>query len=122
MKFVAFIVFIFSIGTALPDTLSWPNLASFEFTSGRAATEADVEAGRAAFVIKIDGEPAGDPIDIQIPQFAYHITGETKIPVVIIQAESNSGVEAVGYIIIESRAIGAGLLTEFELLGADAPE
>ena len=98
---------------------SWPELSEVEFVSGRAATEADTEAGRAAFVIKIGGKVSGEPLDIAVPQYAYHLDGDIRTPVVIIQAEQGSGVSALGFLNIETQEIGAGLVTEFELLGTD---
>lgn len=68
------------------------------------------------------------PLRIRIPQYAWHKQGETKIPVVVIQAERidiNRGGEAVQMTTVA--AVGPDgkkfidLLTNFELLGAVPP-
>ncbi len=112
---------LLTLGLAMPVNAdsSWPELAEVGFVSGRAATDADAEAGRAAFVIKIDDKVIGEPLDIAVPQYAYHLDGDIRTPVVIIQAEQAGGVSALGFLNIETLEIGAGLVTEFELLGTD---
>jgi hypothetical protein len=80
--------------------------------SGRAATEEDVEAGRAVFAV------GGEPVDLDLPSCA--IVREEGIgeptAVVIIQAERVEGSVIVGFRLIDG---GDGLapLDDVELLG-----
>ena len=62
-----------------------PQLTSVGFVSGRAATEADVKAGKAVFVLKDGERTIGRPINIQLPHYAYFLDGGKKVPVVINQ-------------------------------------
>jgi len=66
-------------------TAGWPDLELIAHVSGRVATTKDMDSGAAAFVIPVDSIP----IDMVIPQYAYHIDEEDglKYPCVVIQAE-----------------------------------
>lgn len=122
MRILAVILFLISTSVLATDT-TWPNLADIGHVKGRAATEDDVRQGKAAFVIKVAGIPAGTPLNIQIPQYAVHVEEGTakETPVVVIQAEENQGVQAVGYVVVGEGAIGASLLRELRLLGTEPP-
>ena len=103
----------------------WPSLEDVDSVSGRAATKADVQAGRAVFLLQSEGDvSAGTPLDIEIPQYAYHVDEETseRTAVVIIQAEEMADKSVVGALDVTSGQFIAALLSEFELLGSDAPE
>jgi len=101
----------------------WPPLANYPAISGRAATVADVDAGRAAFVLQDAGKPIGRPLDLKLPQYAYPLDAGTKQrkPCVIIQAEEARGQKLVGCRILPDGGLLAATLTEFELLGNKPP-
>jgi hypothetical protein len=110
-----------SASVVLAQSALWPPLPKDGFLVGRAATRADVEAQRAVFVAENNGVPLGKPLAIAIPQYAWHVDGSTRTPVIIIQAESAGGQSIVG----AKRANGqylAALLNEFELLGQERPK
>ena len=99
----------------------WPSLPSQGFITGRAATQADVNAGKAAFVAQVGNTIIGKPLPIAIPQYAYFTDGANKVPVIIIQAEEAQGQKLIG----ARRANGTdvvGVLTDFELLGNVRPK
>jgi len=76
----------------------WPDLPESGFISGQTADRAHVQAGKAVFVLELDGVPASKPVDIIIPQYAYHVDEETglKNPCIVIQAEALREVNSVG--------------------------
>ena len=102
------------------QSTSWPPLPKQGFITGRAATQADVAAGNAIFAAGAGETIVGTPLQISIPQYAYHNEAGKKVPVVIVQAEEVRGKRIVG-----AREFGgqelAGLLEEFELLGTSLP-
>lgn len=110
-----------SIGMA--SGVTWPDLPKDCFVHARAATQADMAKGCAAFVIGKKGVPGGTPLDIQIPQYAWHVDQASgkRSPVILIQAEESSGIKAVGYREVGSPGLGAALLTEMIPLGTDKP-
>jgi hypothetical protein len=101
----------------------WPDLPKNCFVSGRSATSVDVDAGCAAFLINVQGKAAGTPIKVDIPQYAFHIDEASgkETPVIIIQAEENGEVKAVGYKELGTDQLGAALLREVRLLGTKKP-
>lgn len=108
---------------ASADTIAWPDLPQTCFVSGRSATSADVDTGCAAFLINVKGKAAGTPIKLDIPQYALHIDEATgkETPVIIIQAEENGEIKAVGYRELGTDQLGAALLREVRLLGTRKP-
>jgi len=104
-------------------TTAWPDLSTECFVAGRPATQADAIRGCAAFVIRAKDGDTGTPLGIAIPQYALHIDAATgkATPVILIQAEENSGIKAVGYKVVGSGEIGAALLSEMHLLGKSKP-
>lgn len=106
------------------SNVAWPELPHTCFVKDRPATEEDVKKGCAAFVIKAHNQLAGTPLNIKIPQYAIHVDEKTgkEAPVVVIQAEENAGIQAVGYAEVGSSAIGAALLRELHLLGTVKPK
>lgn len=108
---------------AVADTITWPDLPKTCFVSGRAATNMDVDAGCAAFLINVKGRAAGTPIKMDIPQYALHIDEATgkETPVILIQAEQNGEIKAVGYKELGTEQLGAALLREVRLLGTQKP-
>ncbi|APG06559.1 hypothetical protein BJI69_14475 [Luteibacter rhizovicinus DSM 16549] len=101
----------------------WPELPKDCFVHARPATSADMKKGCAAFAIGNAGTSVGTPLDIKIPQYAWHVDKASgkKTPVILIQAEESSGIKAVGYRELDSPRLGAALLTEMILLGGDKP-
>lgn len=65
----------------------------------------------------------GTPLDIQIPEYAYHVDSASgkKTPVILLQAEEHSGIKAVGYREVGTSILGAALLSEMQLLGRNKP-
>lgn len=108
---------------ALAESISWPDLPDTCFVSGRSATSQDVDTGCAAFLINVKGKPAGTPIKLDIPQYAMHVDEGTgkETPVILIQAEENGDVKAVGYKELGTGQLGAALLREVRLLGTKKP-
>ncbi|QOQ72956.1 hypothetical protein IMF22_15640 [Pseudomonas poae] len=108
---------------AAADTIAWPDLPKSCFVSGRSATSADVDTGCAAFLINVQGKAAGTPIKLDIPQYAVHVDEATgkETPVIIIQAEENGEIKAVGYKELGTDQLGAALLREVRLLGTQKP-
>jgi hypothetical protein len=98
--------------------IDWPSLSEYNCTTGRPATEADVHAGRAVFVVS-----GGRPVPIRLPQYAFHIDQETRrrTPCIVIQAEEASGMKLVGCRELPAGPDAVGLLDEFELLGSHPP-
>jgi len=104
-------------------SMSWPELPSSGFVSGRFATEEDVEAGNAAFVLKAGNDYVGKPLTLEIPQYAIHTDPEsgTKTAGILIQAESAGDQQLVGLLVLRDDSFLAGTLPEFQLLGVRKP-
>jgi len=100
--------------------VKWPPLPKKEFLSGRAATKADVDSGRAAFVAMLDGKPVGKPLKIKLPQYAFHLDNGKKTPVILIQAEQMGDKMYAGARLLDGGEL-VGFLDEFELLGVTPP-
>jgi hypothetical protein len=64
----------------------WPPLPKSGFVAPRVATADDVEAGNAIFSISKDGS-VGRVAEIDVPQFAFYLDGQNKVPAIILQAE-----------------------------------
>jgi hypothetical protein len=91
------------------DVAKWRSTPA---VTGRAATDADVEAGRAVFAT------GGEPVELDLPSCA--IVSEEGIgeptPVIIIQAERlDDGTIAIGYRLVDGGS-GIATLEEVELL------
>ncbi|MDL2187256.1 hypothetical protein P5706_24045 [Pseudomonas sp. ChxA] len=108
---------------ALADTITWPDLPTTCFVSGRSATSVDIDSGCAAFTLNVQGKPAGAPIKVDVPQYALHVDEATgkETPVIIIQAEEQGETQIVGYQELGSDQLGAALLREVKLLGTQKP-
>jgi hypothetical protein len=101
---------------------TWPPLPATGFISGRAATDQDVAAGNAVFVLKAYGTYFGKPMDVVIPQYAYLTKrGEKPVPVIVVQAEVGGGIKLFGV-----RASDGDKSTardyELQLLGTKPPQ
>ena len=91
------------------DMKKWRETPS---VSGRAATDADVNAGHAVFAVN------GEPVDLDLPACA--IVSEEEVgeptPVILIQAERlEDGTVAVGYRFLDG-GTGIASLDDVELL------
>src|SRR5512138_404935 len=100
-------------------TAAWPQLPATGFTAGRAASKQDVNDGNAVFVAAArDGRVVGQPLTIEIPQYAIHVDAESgeRTKVIVVQAERAGGTDMVGYRTLSGQE-GVGTLAEFKLLG-----
>ncbi|MGC1252142.1 MAG: hypothetical protein WA889_14925 [Xanthobacteraceae bacterium] len=100
---------------------NWPPLPGTGFVSGRPATDEDVTAGNAVFVLKAYGTYFGKPMDIAVPQYAYLTkAGQKPVPVIVIQAEIGKGIKLFGV-----RGLDGDRSTardfELKLMGAQPP-
>lgn len=113
------------IGLPADESYVWPPLKDIDSVSGRPATKADIQVGRAGFLLQAqDGVSSGIPLRILIPQYAFHVDEESKekTAVVIIQAEQLQGQQIVAAVDVETDQALVGFLREFELLGTVAPD
>lgn len=115
-------IFIFSLfgvsQAGAADSVKWPLLSGVKHIKDRPATQKDVDAGNAVFAAVVKGQSVGKPIKMTIPQYAFHIDGKTKKPVIIIQAEDAQGIKMVGAIDLAGESLAA-TLKEFELIGTN---
>lgn len=98
------------------STLVWPPLPTAGFIAGRPATQADVDAGNAIFLLGDAARSTGTPLAIDIPQYALFDDEGIITVVVVVQAESEAGVSQIG----ARKADGTpliGLLGAFKLVG-----
>jgi hypothetical protein len=85
------------LGISAALAQAWPPLPTAGFISGRPATDADVAAGNAIFVLKAYGSYFGKPLDIVVPQYAYLTKrGAKPVPVIVVQAEVGKGMKVYG--------------------------
>jgi hypothetical protein len=78
--------------------LAWPELPENGFIVGRTANRKAVQDGNAVFVLEQDGVPASRPINMVVPQYAYHVDRATGkgTPCIVLQAEEFRGVQMIG--------------------------
>jgi hypothetical protein len=97
---------------SIDGSIDMKNWRQTPHVRGRAATDADVNAGRAVFAV------GGEPVDLDIPSCAIvteQDVGEPT-PVIIIQAERlEDNAVAVGYRFLDG-GTGIASLDEVELL------
>jgi hypothetical protein len=118
LKLVTLFV-ILGVSAALAQ--AWPPLPTTGFVSGRPATDQDVAAGNALFVLKAHGVYFGKPVAIVIPQYAYLLDkGDKPVPVIVIQAEQERSIKVFGV-----RGLDGDVFVvkepELKLLGAQPP-
>lgn len=99
---------------------SWPPLPASGFIAGRAATQADIQSGSAAFVMAQGAKTISTPLPLKIPQYAYLNQAGKRVPVILIQAEEANGMQVVGVLMADG-STSLGLLSELELLGSRLP-
>ncbi|WP_367188663.1 hypothetical protein [Burkholderia sp. Ed8] len=109
--------------SSLAEDVNWPELPKTCFVSQRPASVEDVSKGCAAFLIGGPERSVGMPLNIQIPQYAFHVDSTTgkKTAVIVLQAEERSGIKAVGFKEVQTSSIGAALLSEMQFLGTSKP-
>ena len=118
--------FLFALGVAAAAAaqtapVNWPPLPTKGFVSGRPATDKDVAAGNAVFVLKAYGTYFGKPMDIAIPQYAYFTKrSEKPEPVLVIQAEIGKGIKLFGVREFDGKTATARDY-ELQLLGTTPP-
>ena len=81
-------------GTAAGSSPAWPPLPSRGFITSRAADSADFENGDAIFVAAFDDRVIGQPIPIEVPQYAC--LRATRERVIVVQAEYAKGLKLYG--------------------------
>jgi hypothetical protein len=108
---------------SVAEIVDWPELPKPCFVSQRPANMEDVRKGCAAFLISGPERSLGLPLNIQIPEYAYHVDSASgkKTPVILLQPEEHSSIKAVGYREVGTSSIGAALLSEMQLLGTSKP-
>lgn len=98
------------------SSLVWPPLPSSGFVAGRPATQADVDAGDALFLLGDGTRSSGEPLAIDIPQYALFDDEGIITVVVVIQAEREDGRSQIGARKPDGSAL-IGLLDQFKLVG-----
>ncbi|MCR6700627.1 MAG: hypothetical protein NVV68_05515 [Dokdonella sp.] len=98
------------------SSLVWPPLPSSGFVAGRAATQADIDAGNAIFLLGDGSRSSGEPIAIDIPQYALFDDEGIITVVVVVQAESEAGRSQIGARKPDGTAL-IGQLDQFKLVG-----
>ena len=119
MKKLLIATLAFSTVCNAEEPMTWPELPSSGFVSGRTATKADVETGDAVF--SMDGKSLG-PSDVEVPQYAiWTDESGTEHAVIVVQAErAPGGMEIVGLRAADGSNMAA-TLPEIRLLGTKRP-
>ena len=94
------------------DPIDMKNWRQTPSVSGRTATDADVNAGRAVFAV------GGEPVELDLPSCAIVTEEEVgePTPVIVIQAERlEDGTVALGYRFLDG-GTGIASLDDVELL------
>lgn len=78
----------------------------------------------ALFVLKLDDTCVAKLLDIAIPQYAFHVDEESgrETPLIVVQAETNGEVSAIGCSSLDGSEFGVGMFDEFRLLGGEKPK
>ena len=122
MRLAAFLL-AFGVAAAAAQTapVQWPPLPAKGFISGRPATDEDVKAGNAVFVLKAYGSYFGKPMNVVIPQYAYFTKrGQKPVPVIVIQAEIGKAIKLFGVRDFDGQTATARDY-ELQLLGTTPP-
>jgi hypothetical protein len=101
-----------------PEKKAWPELPTSGVVAGRPATEEDVKAGNAVFVLRSGGRLVGTPLKLEIPQYAIHVDAKSgeQTPGFIIQAKRAGDQSVIGFLVLPGRTALAATLPEFKLL------
>jgi hypothetical protein len=103
---------------------TWPALPTSGFVRGRAATQADIDSGNATFSATAGDRVVGEPLAIEIPQYAIERKGWQGAPprrVILIQAERAGGEEMAGFRYLDDGTPGVSSLRMLRLLGTELP-
>ncbi len=102
------------------DISTWKEIL---FLSGRLADELDVKEGRAVFCLQLSGGVEAFPYKMSLPACAllYDEEAESRIPVIVIQAEVADDCVTVGYRHLTG-GNGVCLLDELEILDGPTNE
>jgi hypothetical protein len=109
------------------STIVWPDLKEFPSFRHRLATQDDITAGHAAFLVPGPGgprdAPIGTPLDVEVPQYAYHVdrASGSKAPGILMQAIEVHGTKIGAIMSIGDRKFSIATMDEFELLGTKPP-
>jgi hypothetical protein len=129
---LAVVALVAALATVVPSTAqqgsvqqgspqSWPPLPTSGFISGRPATDKDVAAGNAVFVLRAYGIAFGKPLDFTIPQYAYLTKrGQPPVPVIVVQAEQGRGIKVFGVRGLDGQTATAKE-SELRFLGTQMP-
>ena len=99
--------------------LPWPPLSDYQATAGRLATEQDINACQAAFLLHSKGGARiGQPVTIELPVFAWFIDHDTqqRNRCVLLQAEHADGITYYGGWMIDEKRLIAGFPTDFAII------
>lgn len=104
--------------------MKWPPLIEFDAVTKRAAVSYDVTVGRAVFVLHEEDTPISEPIDIVLPQYAFHFEegDSAKKPCIVIQAEHARDQRLCGAVMLPDGSFMVGQFDNFELLGTIVPQ
>ena len=110
-----------SAAAAQTPAVNWPPLPDKGFVSGRTATDEDITAGNAVFVLKAYGTYFGKTMDVAVPQYAWFTKrGEKPVPVIVVQAEIGKGIKLFGVRGLDGKTDTARDY-EIQLLGKTPP-
>jgi hypothetical protein len=96
----------------------WPPLSEFPATIGRLATAEDTRANRAAFLLEVNGERIGAPVDMSLPCYAWYtdLDSKKRQRCVLFQAEEADGRRYFGGWLLEEKRQVVGLDADFEII------
>jgi len=121
---LATLILAFGLATAAAAQtapIDWPPLPQKGFISGRPATDEDIKAGSAVFVLRAYGTYFGKPMNVVIPQYAYFTKrGQKPVPVIVIQAEIGKAIKLFGVRDFDGQTATARDY-ELQLLGTTPP-
>jgi len=123
MRILVLFLALFPLVALAQNQSACPSLAAVDHVSGRLATEADIDAGAAIFMLQVDGKRIGTPMDLDVPQYAIHndsLSGQ-KMSVIVVQAEETGDQKVIGALGCASNEFSIGLIGDFELLGTSRP-
>lgn len=114
----------FKFSAQAENRSGWEPLPATGFVVGHSATRSDINSGSAIFVLEEDGVPMGHPLQMQIPQYGYHIDAQSKkrTPCIVVQAESFRGVNLVGFREVGTHREAVDVDENFQFLGCSEPQ
>ncbi|MEH6420082.1 hypothetical protein [Pseudomonas sp. CGJS7] len=113
-------LFLMALTGEIRAQTSWPPLPASGFITGRAATQADVRSGQAAFALAQGPVPVSTPLPLKIPQYAYLDDEGKRVPVILIQAEQARDMQVVGLLMADGTTMLA-FRNQLVLLGTRPP-